>query len=274
MRSKVNFLSSFVLAIAMIGSLSAQGTDPGTANLKHSWTFEDGTTNDYVGGANGTLVGDAEISDGSLFISEQDQYMEMPGGFIALDTYDEITLEIWYIGTPGVNTGYTMIVYFGDEVDGFGADGYFLTAARGDDKSRAAISCGVYTNSWTGESGADGPEYDDDWLHHMASTLTGDSITLYIDGVRTGASALSSTNGIWGISENYAYLGKGGYAADPEWIGEIPEFNIYNRALTTDEILFQNLRGPVTGAVDVGKTAVLPVAVSYTHLTLPTILRV
>ncbi|MBN1892895.1 hypothetical protein JW906_00290, partial [bacterium] len=67
MRTNVNFLLSFVLATILISRVSAQGTDPGTADLKHSWTFEDGTANDYVGGANGTLVGDASIEDGSLF---------------------------------------------------------------------------------------------------------------------------------------------------------------------------------------------------------------
>jgi hypothetical protein len=54
-------------------------TDPGTANLTHQYTFNDGTANDSVGGANGVLVGGAAIVDGALVTTAQDQWMEMPG---------------------------------------------------------------------------------------------------------------------------------------------------------------------------------------------------
>ena len=258
MRTRVNRLLPLILATAMIGGLSAQGVDPGTSNLKHSWTFEDGTPNDYVGNVNGTLVGGATVSEGSLITAEQGQYMEMVGGDIMIDTYTAITLSIWYIPTEGANTGYTMIAYFGDSVEGYGADGFFITAARGDDKSRAAISCGVYTNSWSGESGADGPEYDDGFLHHMVSTLTNDSIKLFMDGLLTGATAMSPTNEIGLLSENYAYLAKGGYTADPQWLGEILQFDIYEQALTADEVLYLNQKGPAEGAVGVEEAAALP----------------
>jgi hypothetical protein len=258
MRLKVNCLFTLVLTTAVIGGLSAQGVDPGTSNLKHSWTFEDGTANDYKGGANGTLVGDASVADGSLYISGQGQWMEMRGDVIDLESYDAITLEAWYTPTQDANTGYTMLAYFGDTVGGVGVDGYFITAARGDDKSRAAISCGVYTNPWSGESGADGPEYDDGTSHLMVSTLTGDSIKLYMDGFLTGASALSPTNSIAGISPNYAYLAKSGYTADLQWIGGIQEFNIYDRALSADEILYLAGKGPAASAVDEKETSSLP----------------
>jgi hypothetical protein len=258
MRTRVNCLLPLILTTAMIGGLSAQGVDPGTSNLKHSWTFEDGTANNYVGGANGTLVGGATVSEGSLITAEQGQYMEMVGGDIMIDTYSAITLSIWYIPVEAANTGYTMIAYFGDSVSNVGTDGFFLTAARGDDKSRAAISCGVYTNPWSGESGADGPEYDDGFLHHMVSTLTNDSIKLFMDGVLTGATAMAATNEIGLISENYAYLAKGGYAADPQWLGEILQFDIYEQALTADEVLYLNQKGPAEGVVGVKETTALP----------------
>ena len=64
MRTRLHYLLSFVLMLTLVGNLKGQGVDPGTKNLTHSWTFEDGTANDYVGGANGTLMGDAEIDGG------------------------------------------------------------------------------------------------------------------------------------------------------------------------------------------------------------------
>jgi hypothetical protein len=250
---------SYVLMLVLIltGSLFAQGTDPGTTNLKHSWTFNDGTANDYVGGANGTLMGAAVIDGGSLLTIAPSQWMEMPGDLIVMSDYDEVTIEAWFISVAGANTNYHMLVYFGDTVGGAGANGYFITPARGDDKSRAAISCGVTVNPWSGESGANGPEYDDGSLHHMVSTLDASNITLYIDGELMASTPLAANNFISGISSNFAYLAKSGYDGDATWRGEILEFNIYNRALTADEILFLSLKDP-SSAVDEGKTTTRP----------------
>jgi hypothetical protein len=213
-------------------------TDPGTANLVHSWTFDDGTADDSVGDANGTLVGGAAIVDGALVTTAQDQWMEMPGDVIAINTLEEVTVEAWYTPTAGANASWSMLAYFGDSVDGLGSNGFFITSARGDDKSRAAISVGDIATPWASESGADGPEYDDGMLHHMVSTLDDKEITLYIDGVLIAATPLAEHNSIAGLSNNLAYLAKGGYDGDPEWIGAIHEFNIYNRALTAQEVSY------------------------------------
>lgn len=255
MNTKLNYLLPSILVLTV--NLFAQGTDPGTANLTHSWTFEDGTANDYVGGANGTLMGGAFIEDGALLTANLNQWMAMPADVIELNAYPEVTLEAWFISVPQANTGFHMLVYFGNTVNTVGNDYYFFTPARQDDQSRAAISCGVVTSPWTGESGANGPEYDDGELHHMVSTLTATEITLYIDGVLTGSSPLAANNSIAALSTAFAYLAKGGYDGDPTWQGLIPEFNIYNKALSADEVLFLSLRGPTT-SVDESRATNLP----------------
>jgi hypothetical protein len=232
MSKKLTYLIPAILILT--GRLFAQGVDPGTANLTHSWTFDDGTANDYVGDANGTLMGGAEIWEGSLFTSYPGQWMEMPADQIAINTYNEVTIAIWFYSVEAANTEYTMLACFGDTLNGLGVNYYFFTPARGDDKSRAAISCNVLTSSpWSGESGADGPEYDDGELHHMVSTLTNDTITLYIDGDLQANTPLDTNNSIAGISSKFAFLAKSNYSGDSTWMGEILEFNIYNRALST-----------------------------------------
>ena len=95
-----------------------------------------------------------------------------------------------------------MLAYFGDNVNGLGNDGFFITSARGDNKSRAAISIGDAATPWASESGADGPEYDDGILHQMVSTINATDITLYIDGVLISTTPLSATNKISGISRS------------------------------------------------------------------------
>ncbi|MGC8805643.1 MAG: hypothetical protein ACP5QD_06910, partial [Candidatus Ratteibacteria bacterium] len=135
----MGWLTLGVLLLA--GNVLSQGVDPGTANLTHSWTFDDGTPNDYVGGAHGTLMGGALIEDGALITVEQDQYLELPAEEVGLNTYQEFTCEIWFQSFAGMNTGYHMIFYFGGSKNNMGYNGFFMTPARGDNKSRTAISC-------------------------------------------------------------------------------------------------------------------------------------
>jgi len=221
----------------------------------HSWTFEGGSTADSVGGADGTLVGGAEIIDGAMVTTAQDQWMEMPGDVIDINSYDAITIAAWYTPTAGANTGWSMLAYLGgsDSSDpntgaptGVGIDGYFMTTARADDKSRAAFSTGS-SEPWADETGADGPEYDDGLLHYMVSTLDADEITLYIDGVLVAATPMdpANDNNIHDLSNDYVLLAKGGYGGDPEWIGAIDEFNIYNRVLSGEEIATLYAIGPL-----------------------------
>ena len=219
-------------------STVAVPTNPGTDNLAHLWTFNDGTANDSVGAADGTLVGGAAIVDGAMVTSAQDQWMEMPGKDIALNTYEAASIVAWYTPKAGANGGWSMLAYFGDSVNGLGSNGYFLTSARGDNVSRTGISIGDVATPWASESGANGPEYDDGKPHLMVSTIDATTIKLYIDGVLTASTPLSATNKISGISQNFAYLAKGGYSGDPEWIGAIHEFSIYNKALSGGEVLY------------------------------------
>jgi hypothetical protein len=169
----------------------------------------------------------------------------MPGDVIAVNTYAAVTIEAFYTPTAGANASWSMLAYFGDSVNGLGSNGFFITSARGDDVSRAAISVGNIEAPYSSESGANGPEYDDGLPHYMASTIDDTQITLYIDGELIAATELSEANKLSGVSNNLALLAKGGYDGDPEWIGEIEEFNMYNVALSADEIAASYAAGPV-----------------------------
>ena len=230
-----NFILVFVIMLIAGASALAQ-VDPGTENLTHSWTFDDGTANDYVGHANGTLVGGATISGGALVTSAQGQWMEMPADSIAINTYKEISLEAWYTPAKDANPNFTVLAFFGHTQNTVGVNYYLMTAARLDSVSRTAISCNNTSTPWSAETGVNGPEYDDGNLHHMVSTLTGDSIKLYIDGSLTGAAKLDTNNNISRISTVFAYLAKSGYTGDAQWLGRIHEFNIYNKALDSTEV--------------------------------------
>lgn len=218
--------------------------DPGTANLVNSYTFDDGTTNDSVGAANGTLVGDAHVADGSLVLDGNGDYMSMPGDVIALNSYSEISIECRFTSVAGGNTGFHMIAAFGEEGTGAASwAGYkylFITPARGDNVSRAAIQTSSMDDSpWTEETGVSAKvEHDDGIEHNFVCTVDASKIVFYIDGNRIGGALLAAGNEIAGISQAVAYLGKGVYPADPLWAGSIDEFNIYNKALSGAEVAY------------------------------------
>jgi hypothetical protein len=217
----------------------------------HSYTFEDGTADDSVGDADGILMGDAFVDSGSLFLDGDGDWMDMSGDVIAMNTYPEVTIEAWFTPEAGGNTGFHMLAAFGEEGTGAATwAGYkylFMTPARGDDVSRAAIQTYSMDDSpWDEETGvSDVVEHDDGLQHHFVCTVNATDLAFYIDGVLIGTAALDPGNEIAGIGTAVARLGKGVYPADPLWMGTIEEFNIYNVALTTDDVAANYAKGPV-----------------------------
>ncbi len=235
------------LSLAEVQARYAAGPFKG---LVHSYTFEDGTANDSVGSADGTLVGDAAVVGGALVLDGDGDWMEMPGDVIAMNTYPEVTVETWFTSVEGGNTGFHMLTAFGEEATGAldwaGYKYLFITPARGDDVSRAAIQTNSMDDSpWDDETGVSAAvEHDDGLEHHFVATVDAANITFYIDGELIGSEPLAPGNEIAGIGQAVAYLGKGVYPADPLWTGSVEELNIYNRALSLDEVQANYAAGP------------------------------
>lgn len=244
MRAMQSTLVIFFLLFSSV-SLMAQ-VDPGTDNLTHWWSFDDGTANDKVGVAHGTVIGDALIADGSLNIDTADQWVELSGDAISVPAYNAITVTTWFTSVAEANTGYHMIVYFGDSVGGMGANGLFISPCRGDDVSRAAISCGNETAPYSVETGVNGPETNDGVLHHMVITIDDAELNFYVDGEWMGTAELTGDNALWNISPNFAYIGKGGYTGDPVFLSSIHDVRLYNRALNDGEVAYLFQSGPFT----------------------------
>jgi hypothetical protein len=225
--------------IILIG-LALAVSIPAYATIKHRYDFV-ADANDVVGGLESVLVGNAVVSGGSLILDGVDDWMEMPGDQIAINTYDSFSLEMWYTPVLNGNPNWSMLAYFGGNnatATWMGVNYFFMTTARGDNVSRTAICTGNTSNPWATESGVNGPEYDDGLLHHMVATLSGTEVSFFIDGEFLGSAAVTGINNIANISQELAFLGKGGYLNDPEWNGSIHEFRIYDKALTPSEMRF------------------------------------
>ncbi|MEJ2545097.1 MAG: hypothetical protein P8Y99_13605, partial [Calditrichaceae bacterium] len=226
-----------ILLIVGTASVVAQ-VDPGTENLTHAWTFDNGTAIDTVSGIAGVLMGNAKIQNGALQTITADSWMEMPADSLALNEYEGLTVVAWFKSVSGGNTGFTMLASFGDTPASLGVNYFYITSAREDNVSRAGISCGDASTPWASETFAQGVEYDDGELHQMVGIVDSLNIALYIDGQLQEITPLDENNSIDKISSNYAYLAKSVYTGDPTWRGEILQFDIYNKSLSADEVLF------------------------------------
>lgn len=205
------------------------------AYLTHSYPFSNGTAEDVIGGANGTLNG-GSILNGLYTAASPGDYIELPANEIAINQYTNITLEAFVTTLKGANDGFSMLSYFGDSINTSGVNYLSMSIYREDNTSRTAISCGDIVSPWTSEDGVSGEKLDDSIRHHIVSTLSQSEISFYVDGEKIGSEELGGNNSISNLSNQLAFLCKSGYTNDPSWLGSINEFNIYEGLLDSSVI--------------------------------------
>ena len=150
-----------------------------------------------------------------------------------------------------------MVTAFGEEGTGdnpgYGYKYVCITPARGNDVSRGMIQTVSMDNDpWSEETGvSDVIEHDDGLPHHMVCTVDDTELAFYIDGVLIGTAALDPPgNSIAGLGTDVAHIGKGVYGVDPLWAGSVDYLNLYNRALSEQEVRY--LAGERATPVDPG----------------------
>ncbi len=273
-------LTCVLLALLLTGtgSLIAQGVDPGTDNLTHLWTFEDGTCDDPIGNVPGELIGDNIVIEGGDLVAYPnvdgigDSWVELPGADLDLASYDEVAVSAWFTPSPDFNIEWNSVWFFGDNGAGAGtgSDGMCLQARRGDGHARFWFTAGAPAG-YNAEDGVNDEvygNYNNDELYHVVCQVNNSSeLMMYHDGELVGITPLTTNpatgdiKGIIDISPNFALFCTSGYATDNPWVGSIHEIAIFNKALTDEEIIFLFDAGvngfPAPSAVK-NKTAQLP----------------
>ena len=230
-----------ILVMGLVLALSI----PAWATMTHRYDFTT-DANDLVAGLESTLVGDAYVSDGSLVLDGTDDWLEMDAAGIDANSYTALTMEMWYTPVDGGNDSWSMLAFLGGnnpDTTWMGVHYMFMTSARDDDFSRAAICTNNTTDPWATETGVNGTEYDDGVKHHMVAAVDDTQITFFIDGELVGTAPLSVNNNLASVSNELAFLGKGGYMNDPEWNGTIQEFRIYDKVLNQGEVITNRFFG-------------------------------
>jgi hypothetical protein len=223
---------------ATYGSLSATNTLtvlslPTTMIHRYSFTSD---ASDSIGGADGTLMGDAAISNGSVVLDgTPGTYVNLPGGMINIATNAAVSFEAWT--SIGAISVWSHLFEFG------------ATAANNIYCAPRAANNGGFDEFGLSEGFNGGQTLS--WAHgwsnitlHYTGILdpTTSTMAVYTNGVLMQA-LYYATAPVSDIATNSAALGQSSYG-DPYALLNIDEFRIYNGALSPAQVAMSDLSGP------------------------------
>lgn len=220
------------------------------------YDFEDGAgtvVRDVTGnGHDAMVVGGGTWADGGLRLDGTDDYVDLPDNLLA--GTEDLTVEAQVVIDPGQRTPY-FIWGLGNTVNGTG-EGYLFTTG---DSYRTSLAMGDYRTEQTVGTGAALPRGE---AVHLVYTLSGDTATLYLNGVQVASSsAVTNTPGAIGGGVTTAnYLGRSLYDADRRMSGRFEQFALWNRALSSAEVLDLSGNQAALAGVSLAEEAALKLA--------------
>ena len=206
------------------------------AELLHRYSFTDGDTVavDSIGGQDGILENGASISGNAVQLDGSNQYVDLPADVIA--GFSSLTLEAWF--NFSTNGNWTRLFDFGNINGSVGEDYLFFTPQSGGGDTRLVIA------DVRSEQIVTIPTLSPDQPLHVACIYNDDDSTMsiYLNG--SLANSISVSIPLSTVANVYNFLGRSLYSADPYLKGSIDEFRIYNHALSSEEISYNNAAGP------------------------------
>ncbi|MGA2245283.1 MAG: LamG-like jellyroll fold domain-containing protein [Verrucomicrobiota bacterium] len=209
---------------------SATITVENLGTLAHRYSFTTDAT-DSVGGANGTLVGDATIATNALQMDgTQGSYLDLPPGLI--HNYAAVTLDTWATFNNTANWARLF-----DFCDPEANEYYFAPVTIGGADHR-------YSDGFT----INGANYDVPPalvtnIYHITCILGDGAFELWTNGVlEVQDDPYLGSPSQAGVT--YSRMGWSPYPADPGLAASVDEFRIYNGRLAPDEIVASELLGP------------------------------
>ncbi len=139
----------------------------------------------------------------------------------------DFTIEYWMKNTNAYST-FSSPCYFGDS-------GYIMCAADGGGgycNEANGFCCGVYDGSWKMVDAASGDVSAGAWYHVVWVVNPGTDMSLYLNGGLKETVAIGAIYNLNVINTIGAYYG----GNSGKWLGQIDEFRIWNKALTSPEV--------------------------------------
>jgi hypothetical protein len=207
------------------------------SDIIHRYSFT-ADASDSVGGANGTLMGNATISGGQVVLDGTDgTYVDLSAVGNDIGNLADVTFETWV--TWNLQNPWSRIFDIGQDT----TNNMFLTPNNGNIGTvRFAATAGGFSKE---QQVTITSQLPDGTATHVAVTIDAANQigTLYLNGMPAAIIFnYSFTPSLLGATVNN-YLGKSQYA-DPYFTGSIDEFRIYNRALSASDIATSYAGGP------------------------------
>jgi hypothetical protein len=212
------------------------------AILQHRYSFTtDGS--DSIGGANGTLAGNAIVSGGKLVLDGTNSYLNLPGGIITSNT--SVTLDAWVnFGTSGL---WARLYDFGSTA-GYGTNttgpqNFMWTSPNAggapNGQLRSDIATGAGFNGVQGVPNLNGQNVHLTEIYDPANGMMG----FYTNGVLAALNYTAANVPLSSVSPDDAFFGKSQFN-DPYLSAQIDEVRIYEGILYADEIAASDILGP------------------------------
>ncbi|HEU5396268.1 MAG TPA: LamG-like jellyroll fold domain-containing protein, partial [Verrucomicrobiae bacterium] len=182
-------------------------------------------------GWTGTLVNGpnfvAGYSNNAVNLSSaSSQYVTLPAGVVS--TLSDFTVSAWVNLATVANwnrifdfgTGTTAYMFLTPQNGSNGKVRFAITTSGGGGEQQINSSATLSLNTW----------------HQVAVTISGSVGILYVDGAAVGTNSSMTLNPASLGTTTQNYIGKSQYS-DPYLNGQVDEFRIYNRALSSAEVV-------------------------------------
>ncbi len=240
-----------ILSMAVWTALLTLNTTAAPAVLLNRYSFNDTGSEiaiDSVGGQDGLLLPGAIQSGGSVYLDGNAlSYVELPPYLIHSSTITQnaVTLESW--ASFGYLYTWARLFDFGNTYAPEGSAGnYLFFCPHGPNSDIRLIASSAFPHGWENEDGVIVPgslDYVDGVYIACVVDFGLNRAAIYINGALAGEDSYFTKN-LWDINNVYSFLGKSLYTADPNMIGSIDEFRIYDGALSATNIAANFLDGP------------------------------
>jgi len=203
--------------------------------------------NDASGnGRHGTIMGGPEMTGvNGLRLDGRDDYVKLPNDLMRGLTAITISIQVNVRTEQSGNYFIFGLGRTGSDGDG---DGYIFATGN---PLRAAITPGHWEVEAESRSGSNLQRNTWKTVTYVVDSRAGTSI-LYLDGrqvaAKTSNSPIISPGSIGGGTTQQNYIGRSQYTADNYLAGSVRDFRIYNRALSTPEVVL--LLAPAEPRID------------------------
>jgi hypothetical protein len=231
---------------------------PAGAALTHRYSFNDGTANDSVGGANGVPVNNPRMVDGGIDLANPQviahpstwQYVDLPN---QLARTPALTLETWATSRRAIAWQYIVSLGTGsagevspDSTASFMGTDYVALVATNGRGTMGSIRQGPTLNDeeQTPELLQTTRGMSLNREYHLVYTVDVPAATsvFYMDGQEVARRAITNDPSLHDQVNDW--LGRSQFSIDPFFDGTINEFRIYDTALSPAQVAGNFARGP------------------------------